>query len=166
MLNLKLQYFGNLMQRTDSLEKTLMLGKTEDWRRRGNRWDGWMTSPTCWTWVWASSGSWWWTGRPGMQQSVGSQRVGHDWMTELSWIDNTMVSARRTLYCLTLTTILGDRYYYYSPFPLYSGDIWGSEKLSNLPTATQLGGARITRMFSDFKSSRLSDSVVLTLVRL
>ena len=46
-------------------------------------WDGWMASPTRWTWVWASSGSWWWTGRPGVLRSMGSQRVGHDWATEL-----------------------------------------------------------------------------------
>ena len=46
-------------------------------------WDGWMASPTLWTWVWANSGSWWWTGKPGVLQSVGSQRVRHDWATEL-----------------------------------------------------------------------------------
>ena len=49
------------------------------------RWDGWMASPTQWTWVWVNSGSWWWTGRPGMLQFMGSQRVGHDWVTELNW---------------------------------------------------------------------------------
>ena len=49
-------------------------------------WDGWMVSLTLWTWVWASSGSWWWTGRPGVLQSMESQRVGHDWATELNWI--------------------------------------------------------------------------------
>ena len=48
-------------------------------------WDGWMASPTQWTWVWVNSGSWWWTGRPGVLQSMGSQRVGHDWATELNW---------------------------------------------------------------------------------
>ena len=65
-LMLKLQYFGHLMGRADSLEKTLMLGKTEGRRRRGNRgWDGWMASPTHWTWVWANSGRWWRTGKPG-----------------------------------------------------------------------------------------------------
>ena len=47
-------------------------------------WDGWMASPTQWTWVWISSGSWWWTGRPGVLQSMGLQRVGHDWVTELN----------------------------------------------------------------------------------
>ena len=50
-------------------------------------WDGWMASLTQWTWVWASSGSWWWTGRPGVLQSMGSQRVGHDWATELNWTE-------------------------------------------------------------------------------
>ena len=48
-------------------------------------WDGWMASPTWWTGVWVSSGSWWWTGKPGMLQSMGSQRVAHYWATELKW---------------------------------------------------------------------------------
>ena len=48
-------------------------------------WDGWMASPTGWTWVWVSSGSWWWTGKPGVMQSTGSQRVGYYWVTELNW---------------------------------------------------------------------------------
>ena len=48
-------------------------------------WDGWMASPTQWTWVWVNSGSWWWTGRPGVLQSMGSKRVRHDWATELNW---------------------------------------------------------------------------------
>ena len=55
-------------------------GKGDD---RG--WDGWMASPTRWTWVWVNSGSWWWTGRPGVLRFMGSQRVGHDWVTELNW---------------------------------------------------------------------------------
>ena len=50
-------------------------------------WDGWMASLIRWTWVWADSRSWWWTGRPGTLQSMGSQRVGHDWATELNWTD-------------------------------------------------------------------------------
>ena len=58
-LKLKLQFFGHLMWRTDSLEKTLMLGKTEGGRRDDRGWDGWMASPTQWTWVWANSGRWW-----------------------------------------------------------------------------------------------------------
>ena len=79
MLMLKLQCFGHPMQRVDSLEKTLILGKIEGRRRRGNRaWDGWMASSTQWTWVWANFGRWWRTGKPRMLQSMGSQRVRHD----------------------------------------------------------------------------------------
>ena len=48
-------------------------------------WDGWMVSPNRWTWVWVSSRRWWWTGKPGMLQSMGSQRVRHDWAMELNW---------------------------------------------------------------------------------
>ena len=59
MLKLKLQYFGHLTWRTDSLEKTLMLGKIEGRRRGQRRIIWWMASPTWWTWVWASSRSWW-----------------------------------------------------------------------------------------------------------
>ena len=85
MLKLKLQYFGHLMRRIESLEKTLMLGKIEGMRRRGwQRTYGWTMSLTRWTWVWLSSGSWWWTGEPGVLQSMGSQRVRHDWVTELT----------------------------------------------------------------------------------
>ena len=75
-LKLKLQYFGHLMWRTDSFEKTLILGKTEGGRRRGQQRR--LASLTQWPWVWVSSGSWWWTGRPGLLKSMGSQRVGHN----------------------------------------------------------------------------------------
>jgi len=86
MLKLKFQYFGHLMRRVDSLEKTLMLGGIGGRRRRDDRgWDGWMASPTRWTWVWVNSGRWWWTGRPGVLRFMGSQRVEHDWATELNW---------------------------------------------------------------------------------
>ena len=50
-------------------------------------WDGWMASPTRGTWVWAISRSWWWTGKPGVLQSMGSQKVGHNWASELNWTD-------------------------------------------------------------------------------
>ena len=95
MLKLKLQYFGYLMRRADSFEKTqwerLKAGGEGDDRR----WDGWMMSPTWWTWIWLSSGSWWWSGRPGMLQSMGSQRAGHDWTTEL----DTCVCMAESLCC-------------------------------------------------------------------
>ena len=85
MIKLKLQYFGHLMQRVDSLEKTLMWKGSGAGREGDDRgWDGWMASLTQWTWVWANSRSWWWTGRPGVLLFMGSQRVGHDWATELN----------------------------------------------------------------------------------
>ena len=87
-LKLKLQYFGHLMQRADSFEKSLMLGRLRAGGEGDNRWwDGWMASPTEWTWVWVNSGSWWWTGRPGVLRFMRSQRVGHDWVTELNWTE-------------------------------------------------------------------------------
>ena len=75
MLKLKLQYFGHLMRRADSFVKTLKVGGREN----GRGWDDWMASPTWWPWVWVSSGSWWWTGKPGMLQ------FRRDWVTELNW---------------------------------------------------------------------------------
>ena len=74
------------------LKNWLILKRPRYWERlkaggegdeRG--WDGWIASPTQWIWVWVNSGSWWWTGRPGLLQSMGLQRVGHDWATELNW---------------------------------------------------------------------------------
>jgi len=63
MLKRKLQYSGHLLWRTNSLEKTLIRGKIEGDHRQ---WDGWMASLTQWTWIWASFGSWWWTGKSGV----------------------------------------------------------------------------------------------------
>ena len=86
MLKLKLQYFGHLMWRTDSFKRPWCWERLKAEGEGDNRgWDGWMASPIQWTWVWANSGSWRWTGRPGMLQSMGSQRVRHDWVTELNW---------------------------------------------------------------------------------
>ena len=89
MLKLKLQYFGHLMRRADSFQRPwcwerLRAGGEED--DRG--WDGWMASLTQWTWVWVDSGSWWWTGRLCMLRFMGSQRDGHDWVTELILIED------------------------------------------------------------------------------
>ena len=81
-LKLKLQYFGHLMQRANSLEKT---DAGKDWRQEEKGmtgWDSWMASPIQWTWVWANPRRQWRTGKPGMLQSMGWQRVGHDSVTE------------------------------------------------------------------------------------
>ena len=85
MLKLKFQYFGHLMRRVDSLEKTLMLGGIGGRRRRGQQRMRWLDGITDSMDVWMNSGSWWCTGRPGVLQFMGSQRVGHDWGTELNW---------------------------------------------------------------------------------
>ena len=86
MLKLKLQYFGHLMWRADSFEKTLMLGKIEGGRRRGRQRMRWLDGITdSMDLSLRSSGSWWWIGKPGMVQSMGLQRVGYDWVTELNW---------------------------------------------------------------------------------
>ena len=85
MLKLKLQYLGHLMRRIDLVEKTLNLERLKAGGEGDEReWDGWMASQTRWKWVWVSSRSWWWTGKPGMLLSIGLQRVGHDWATELN----------------------------------------------------------------------------------
>ena len=83
MLKPKLQYLGYLMRRADSLEKTWCWERLKAGGGGDDRgWDDWMASPTQWTWVWTSSGRWWRTGKPGVLQSMGPQRVEHDWMTE------------------------------------------------------------------------------------
>ena len=108
MLKLKLQYFCHLMWRTDSLEKTLMGGRLKaGGEGDGRGWDGWMASLSLWTWVWASLRSWWWTGKPGVLQSMGSQRVGHDWATELKWFISHL---------LTLFNFCSSYWLYYCAF--------------------------------------------------
>ena len=98
ILKLKLQYFGHQMWRTDSLERPWCwegLGAGGEGDDRG--WDSWIASWTRWTWVWASSGSWWWTGKPGVLQSMGLQRVGHNWANELTdWLRYTIYEGAGT----------------------------------------------------------------------
>ena len=91
MVKLKLQYFGHFMQRTDSFEKTLMLRKTEGRRKRGQQRMRWLNDIT--NSMKANSGSWPWTGRPGMLQSLGSQRVRHNWPTKLNRTDRSHISS-------------------------------------------------------------------------
>ena len=98
MLKLKLQYFGHLMRRADSLEKTLMLGGIGGRRRRGQLRMRWL--------VWVSSGSRWWTGRPGVLPFMGLQRVGHDWATELNWTSIT-VSEESPSFCTLIHSCFG-----------------------------------------------------------
>ena len=75
-------------------------GQEEKGMTRG--WDGCMASLTQWAWVWVNSGSWWWTGRPGVLQSMGSQRVGHDWVTELKW--NVYIYKILSVLCNTISS--------------------------------------------------------------
>ena len=88
MLKLKLQYFGHLIRRANSLEKTLMLERLKAGERDDIGWTGWMASQTQWTWVRVNSGSWWWAGKTGMLWLMGLQRSGHYWVIELNWIDH------------------------------------------------------------------------------
>ena len=86
MLKLQLQYFGHLMQRADSFEKTLMLGKIEGRKRREQQRMRWLDGITdSMDMGLVDSGNWWWTGRPGVLQFMGLQIVWHDWVTELNW---------------------------------------------------------------------------------
>ena len=88
MLKLKLQYFGHLMRTADSLERPWCWERLRAGGEGDDRgWDGWKASVTWWTRVWVNSRCWWWTGRPVMLQSMASQGVGHDWMTELNWTE-------------------------------------------------------------------------------
>ena len=94
ILNLKLHYLASWCEeltywkRPWCWERLNAGGEGDD---RG--WDGWMASPTRWTWIWASSGCWWWTGKPGMLPSMGLQRVGHEWATALKLSDITRLNA-------------------------------------------------------------------------
>ena len=102
MVKLKFQSFGHLMWRTDSSGKTLMLGRLKAGGEGNNReWDGWMASLTQWTWVWVNSGSWWWTGRPGMLWFMESHRVRHDWVSELNWMSIPI----QMTWCILLLTL-------------------------------------------------------------
>ena len=81
------------MWRADSLEKTLSWERLGAGGERDNRgWDGWMASRTQCIWVWVNSESWWWTGRPGVLWFMGSQRVRHDWVTELNWTELNIIA--------------------------------------------------------------------------
>ena len=100
MLKLKLQYFGHLMQKLTHWKRPWCWERLKVGGEGDNRvWDGWMASLTQWTWVWVNSGSWWWTGRPGVLQSMGSQSRTRlsDW-TELN---STVLALLYFLYLLS-----------------------------------------------------------------
>ena len=80
-------------------------------------WDGWMASPTRWTWVWVNSGSWWWTGRPGVVRFMRLQRARHDWATELNWWNALLgllpKSVHLSIFSLLLVLIGNDSWYHF-----------------------------------------------------
>ena len=81
MLKLKLQYFSHLIEELTHWKRPWCWERLKAGKGDERRWDGWMASLTQWTWVWASSGRWWRTDKPGKLQSMGLQRIGHDWVT-------------------------------------------------------------------------------------
>ena len=88
MLKLKLQYFSTSCEELNHWKRLWCwegLGAGGEGDGRG--WDGWMASPTQWTWICVGSGSWWWTEKPGVLKFMGLQRVRHDWVTELNWTE-------------------------------------------------------------------------------
>ena len=148
MLKLKLQYSGHLRWRTDSF------GKPWCWERLkargegdGRGWDGWMASLTQRTWVWVSSRSWWWTGKPGMLQSMGSQRAGHDWATELNWTEGVWLSGPRELWVKGIASVqvlkLGARKEVSTPRPVSTRD-----RTSGLEVEMQYWGAGVFHTYS------------------
>ena len=104
MLKLKLQYFGHLIRRTDSLEKTLMLVKPEGRRRRGWQRMRWLDGITgSMDMSLSKLRSWWWTGKPGVLQSTGPQRVGHNWGTELNWTEGWIQTKWKSNHAVALS---------------------------------------------------------------
>ena len=105
MLRLKLQSFGHLMWRVDSLEKTLMLVGLGGRRRRGRQRMRWLDGIID-LWVWVNSGSWWWTGRPGVLWFMGSQRVGYNRATELNWTEWPYLDTSIVCVCCSICSLI------------------------------------------------------------
>ena len=116
------------LKKTWCWERLMAGGEGDD---RG--WDGWIASPTQWTWVWVSSGSWWWSGKPGVLQSKGWQRVGHDWATELNWTEGIyMISTSYTHWYfffgfLIIAVLVNMKYYL--PYMLVTAVVLESKSL-------------------------------------
>ena len=101
-LVLRLKYFGHLMRRIDSLERPWCWERLKaGWERDNREWDGLVASPIQWTWVWVNSRCWWSTGRPSMLWFLGSQRVGHDWVT-MNWTELSYGYVTSVSICLDL----------------------------------------------------------------
>ena len=106
-----------------------------EWLRAGGEgydrgWDGWMASLTRWKWVWVISGSWWWTGRPGVLRFMGSQRVGHDWVTELNRLRLFTIS---WFHFLRLEFIKSDL-----NFDWFTEATWGFPSIRSFPSESAL----------------------------
>ena len=127
MRKLKFQHFGHLIWRTESLERPSCWERLKAGRERDDRgWDGWMASPIWWALVWASSRSWHWTRKPGVLQSMGSQKVRHNWATELNWTEH--ISQLLSLYIL-IFKLMDSIGYFLTIFFCNSGPEFLSEEL-------------------------------------
>ena len=155
MLKVKLQYLATWCEKLTHLKRPWCWERLRPGGVGDDRgWDGWMASPTWWTWVWVNSGSWWWTGRPGVLWFMGQQRVGRDWVNELNWTWATATSCPfpsqpQLLYVLRenntfhITTIHnGEKFIFWllrkrfkEPKPLYSFYYSNNTNLSALETS-------------------------------
>ena len=150
MLKLKLQYVGHLMQRTDSLEKTLILGKIEGGRRRGRqrmRWSDDIIDSMDMSL--SKLRRWWWTERPGMLQSMGSQRVGHDWTTEPN-----LEFCKHSIYHLQIRTVFIHSFssFYFTFFDCYGFDF-------KYDILSKSGKSRHPYLLLDFRENTVSFSL-------
>ena len=105
MWNLKPQHLATWFEELTHLKRPWCWERLKAGGEGNDRgWDGWMALLTQWTWVWVNSGSWWWTGRPGVLWFMGSQRVGHDWATEMNWTEHELdrILVHSLLSCISL----------------------------------------------------------------
>ena len=100
MLKLKLQSFVNWCKELTHFKRPWCWERFKAGEEGDRGWDGWMASPNQWTWVWVSSGIWRSIGKPGVLLAMGLQRVGHDWATELTWIEFLLGTLEECFYVL------------------------------------------------------------------
>ena len=124
-------------------------------------WDGWMASLTLWTWAWPSSGRWWWTGKPGVLQSMGSQRVGHSWATKLYWMC-MLISLHSLNKCLSaydllmLCVVFFKIFQYNLPFKITSCRLWRELFLQAIHRRIKIRAQRCRLMFHLLASLHIS----------